>query len=94
MKNYDNRGLNIAHLNVNGLRSKLDYLKIVVNKNRFDILCLNETKIDGSIADSDIEQDKIEICTVVGLLYTLLNIWTQGNYVDYLGRITNLSGSN
>ena len=59
-KNYenigvDNRGLNIVHLNVNGLRSKLDYLKIVVNKNRFDILCLNETKIDGSIADSDIE---------------------------------------
>ena len=33
----------------------MDYLKIVVNKNRFDILCLNETKIDGSIADSDIE---------------------------------------
>ena len=46
----DNRGLNIVHL-----RSKLDYLKIVVNKNKFDILCLNETKIDGSIADSAIE---------------------------------------
>ena len=46
--------LNIAHLNVNGLRSKLDFIKILLFQEKFDILCLNETKIDSTVSDSDI----------------------------------------
>ena len=46
--------LNIAHLNVNGLRSKLDFIKILVHQEKFDILCVNETKIDSTVSDSEI----------------------------------------
>ena len=46
--------LNIAHLNINGLRSKLDFIKILLSQEKFDILCLNETKIDSTVSDSDL----------------------------------------
>ena len=46
--------LNIAHLNVNGLRSKLDFIKILLHQEKFDLLCLNETKIDSTVTDADI----------------------------------------
>ena len=52
--NLNKTGLNIAHLNMNGIRSKLDFLKILLFQEKFDILCLNETKIDKSISDSEI----------------------------------------
>ena len=47
--------LNIAHLNVNGLRSKLDFIKILLKQEKFDILCLSETKIDSTVSDSDVK---------------------------------------
>ena len=46
--------LNMAHLNVNGLRSKLDFIKILLFQEKFDILCLNETKIDSTVSDNDL----------------------------------------
>ena len=46
--------LNIAHLNINGLRSKISFLKIFLRQHKFDILCLNETKIDSTVATSEI----------------------------------------
>ena len=51
---FKKSSLNIAHLNVNGLRSKLDFVKILLFQEKFDILCLNETKIDSTVSDSDI----------------------------------------
>ena len=39
----------MASLNVNGLRSHLDEVKILVNSMGLDILALNETKLDYSI---------------------------------------------
>ena len=50
--NRSNGGLTIAHLNVNGLRSKIDFLKIFLHEEKLDILCLNETKIDSTISNS------------------------------------------
>ena len=44
--------LNIAHLNVNGIRSKLDFIKILLRQEKFDIFCINETKIDSTVTDS------------------------------------------
>ena len=44
----------MAHLNINGLRSKLDFLKIFLFQEKLDILCLNETKIDSTVSDNDI----------------------------------------
>ena len=51
---FKNSSLNIAHLNVNGLRSKLDFVKILLNQEKFDVFCVNETKIDSTVSDSDI----------------------------------------
>ena len=51
---FKKSSLNIAHLNVNGLRSKLDFIKILLRQEKFDILCLNETKIDSTVTNSEI----------------------------------------
>ena len=36
---------NICHLNINGLRGKLEEFKLFVCDNKPDIICLNETKL-------------------------------------------------
>ena len=52
------RGLKIAHLNTNGLLSKLDYLKIIMlNGTFFDIFAVSETKLDANILDDEIKID-------------------------------------
>ena len=43
------RGMVIASLNINGLRSHLDETKLLLNEKGIHILALNETKLDGSI---------------------------------------------
>ena len=50
----DKSSLNIGHFNINGLRSKIDFLRIFLHKHKFDILCLNETKIDSTVPDAEI----------------------------------------
>ena len=39
----------MASLNVNGLRTRLDELKLLINDLNIDILALNETKLDSSL---------------------------------------------
>ena len=42
--------LNIGHLNINGLRSKIEnFLRVFLQENPFDVFCLNETKIDCGV---------------------------------------------
>ena len=48
------KGLSISLLNVNGLRSKLDDIKVLLNTSKIDILCINETKIDQNISKADL----------------------------------------
>ena len=48
-------GLKISCLNGNSLMKHLDEIRILVDEKKPHILCLNETKIDGSIADDDID---------------------------------------
>ena len=55
------RGLKIAHLNTNGLLSKLDFLKIMMHKYKFDVLCISESKLDTNILDSEIKIDGYEL---------------------------------
>ena len=50
----DKSCLNIGHLNINGIRSKIDFLRIFLRQHKFDILCLNETKVDSTVSDSAI----------------------------------------
>ena len=49
------KGLKILHLNIIGLLHKLDYVKMLADKIKFDVLNLNETELDGSVGDEDIE---------------------------------------
>ena len=43
------RGMAIASLNFNGLRSHHDEIKLLLNDKGIQILVLNETKLDGSL---------------------------------------------
>ena len=47
-------GLKMLHLNINGVLSELDYVRLLAEKVGFDILSLNETTIDAEIGDEDI----------------------------------------
>ena len=44
--------LNICHLNINSITSKIDELSIFVNTNKVDILLVSETKLDNSVHPS------------------------------------------
>ena len=47
-------GLKIASLNVNSLLKHIDEIRILLHKYTFDILAINESKIDGTISDNEI----------------------------------------
>ena len=50
--------LNVYSLNINGLLSHIDEFRGFIDDHRPDIIiCINETKIDDKIHDSDIEVD-------------------------------------
>ena len=48
------KGLKIAHLNVNSLTKHIDEIRILLAEKPFDVLSINESKIDWSISDSEI----------------------------------------
>ena len=43
----------MAHLNINGLLSKLDFIKIMKSESKFEIFAISESKLDASIHDND-----------------------------------------
>ena len=49
--------LNIYSLNINGLLSHKNELRVFIDDHRSDIICINETKTDDKIHDSDTEVD-------------------------------------
>ena len=48
------KGLKIASLNVNSLLKHIDEIRVLLEKYTFDILAINESKIDKSIPDNEI----------------------------------------
>jgi exonuclease III len=53
--NFSNlKGLKIANLNVNSLLKHIDDLRLMLSDNPFDILAINESKLDSSIPDYEI----------------------------------------
>ena len=57
----NSRGLKIAHLNTNGLLSKLDFLRIMLQEAKFDIFCISESKLDANIHDNEIKIDGYDL---------------------------------
>ena len=49
--------LNSFSLNINGLLSHINELRVFIGDHRPGIICINETKINDKIHDSDIEID-------------------------------------
>ena len=47
-------GLKMLHININGLLGKLDFVKLIAERTKFDVFSVNETKIDEDIDDEDI----------------------------------------
>ena len=47
------KGFKIAALNIAGLVRHIDELKMVMSSQTFDILAINETRLDSTIADKD-----------------------------------------
>ena len=47
-------GLKVAHLNIRSLPKHLDELRILVQENPFDVLCLNETWLNSSWRDAEL----------------------------------------
>lgn len=48
------RGMVVACLNINSLVAHIDELRMTLNCSKIDILCINETKLDDSIADHEV----------------------------------------
>ena len=48
------KGLKIASLNVNSLLKHIDEIRLLLEKYTFDILAINESKIDNSVPDNEI----------------------------------------
>ena len=57
----NSRGLKMAHLNINGLLSKLDFIKIMLSESKFDIFAISESKLDASIHDNEIKIDGYDL---------------------------------
>ena len=48
------KGVKIASLNVNSLTKHIDEIRVLLADNPFDILSINESKIDWSVSDSEV----------------------------------------
>ena len=49
------KGLKMAHLNINGMSSKIDYVKFLLHQTKIDVFSVCETKINDTIADLKID---------------------------------------
>ena len=47
-------GIKISHLNIRTLLPNLDQIRSLISNERIHILCLNETRLDHTISDSEI----------------------------------------
>ena len=54
-------GLKIGCLNIRGLLSKIDELKMILDECNFDIMGVCETFIDSNVADNEISIDRYSI---------------------------------
>ena len=48
------RGSKIAHLNIRSLIKNVDQLRIYLEKQQYDIICINETRLDSTVANQDV----------------------------------------
>ena len=49
------KGFKTGHSNIASLMNHKDELSIFISKQPFDVLCINETRLDSSIYNSEVE---------------------------------------
>ena len=55
------KGFKIGHLDITSLTKHIEELRIFIHENSFEILCINETRLDNSTYDTEIEIAGYEI---------------------------------
>ena len=50
----NSKGIKIASLNINSLLKHIDEIRVLLTEYTFDILTINESKIDNSISDNEL----------------------------------------
>ena len=53
VKLMDPSGVRLGHINTNGLRKKLEEVKILLEESNLDILAVTETHLSDEIEDSE-----------------------------------------
>eukprot|EP00112_Aurelia_sp_Birch-Aquarium-sp1_P019753 Seg495.8 transcript_id=Seg495.8/GoldUCD/mRNA.D3Y31 product="hypothetical protein" protein_id=Seg495.8/GoldUCD/D3Y31 len=56
-----NHGIKMAHLNVNGLMSKINQIRFLLKNTNFDIFAITETHLKGEIEDKEIEIENYDV---------------------------------
>jgi exonuclease III len=59
-----NKGLKIAHLNIQSLRNKTDHVNMLLHNSNIDCLCLSETWLSNDIDDYAIKIDGYNLCRI------------------------------
>ena len=60
-KVFNKRGLHFIHLNINSVLSKIDELRIIVNKSKASVIGITESKLDKTVLDGEINIDGYEL---------------------------------
>ena len=55
------KGFKIGHLNITSLYKHIEELRILLSEQPFDIICINETRLDRTIRDEEVEITGYEI---------------------------------
>ncbi len=50
------KGIKIASLNINSLLKHIDEIRVLLTQYTFDILAINESKIDNSMSDNELHR--------------------------------------
>ena len=58
------KGFKIGHLNIPSQYKHIEELRILLSEQPFDIICINETRLDGTIPDEEVEITGYEIVRV------------------------------
>ena len=58
---FISRGLQFTHLNINSLLPKIDELRIITKSTNAAIIGINETKLDESVLEPEIQIDDYKI---------------------------------
>ncbi len=55
------KGFTIAHLNIRSLVKNIDQFRLYLHKQQFDVICINETRLDATVPSHEVGINGYEI---------------------------------